>query len=71
MARPKTEEEFVQNLKRIYESFEVKDLTLPEFIRQMKDLMDPNKIFDDLGDIELQKARARMTKIRIDRACQN
>lgn len=71
MARPKTEEEFVRNLKRIWESFEVKDLTLPEFIRQMKDLMNPNKMFEDLGDIELQKARVRLNKMRIDKACQN
>ena len=71
MTRPKTEDEFVQNLKRIWESFEVKDLTLPEFIRQMKDLHDPTKMFEDLGEIELAKARARMTKMRIDRACEN
>jgi len=62
MPRPKTEEEFVRNLKRIYESFEVKDLTLPEFIRQMKELHDPNKMFEDLGEEKFIKGKDNVTR---------
>ena len=68
MPRPETREQYIQNLKRIYNSFEVKDLTQGEFIRQMLDLNDPKKIMDDLGDMQLQKARERMSKIRINKA---
>ncbi len=71
MSQPKTEDEQTRNLKAIYDLFEFKDMPLQEFIRQGKELMDPKKIAEDLGDIKLQKARARMNKIRIDKACQN
>lgn len=68
--RLKTEDEMVRNFKALYEHTN-KDMPLPEFIREMKGVMDPNKILNDLSDIELQKARARANKLRIDRACQN
>ena len=68
--RPKTEDEKARNLKAIWEHTN-KDMPLQEFIRQGKDLMDPNKMVEDLGDIKLAKARQRMNKIRIDKACQN
>ncbi len=66
--RPKTQEELVRNLKIIYDSFEVKDLTWEEFRNQMLDLHDPNKIMDDLGDIELQRAREKMNRMRVNNA---
>ncbi len=69
MPRPKTHEEFIRNLRVIYDSFEVKDLTWDEFRNQMIELHDPNKMFKDLGDIELKKARERMNKMRINKAC--
>ena len=68
MPRPKTEKELVRNLKIIYDSFPVKDLTWDEFRNQMVDLYDPNKMFNDLGDIELKRAREKMNRIRINKA---
>ena len=68
MGRPKNKAEFVRNLKRIYDSFEVKDLTWNQFRQQMLDLHDPKKMFKDLGNIELSKARERLNRIRIDNA---
>ncbi len=61
----KTEDKQARDLKAIWEQTN-KDMPLHEFIRQGKDLMDPTKMVNDLSDIELQKARARMNKIRID-----
>ena len=58
----------VKSLKNIYDGFEVKDLTWDEFRNQMLELYDPKKMFDDLGDMELKKARERMNRIRIDNA---
>lgn len=69
MPRPKTQAQFIRNLRVIYDSFKVKDLTWDEFRNQMVELHDPNKMFKDLGDIELAKARVRLNKMRIDKAC--
>ena len=33
MPRPKTQEEYIRNLKVIYDSFEVKDLTWEQFVK--------------------------------------
>lgn len=68
MPRPKTQAEYIRNLKRIYDSFEVKDLTWDEFRNQMLDLQDPKKMMDDLGDIELRKARERLNRMRVKKA---
>lgn len=68
MARPKDKQEYIRNLKVIYESFEVKDLTWDEFRNQMLNLNDPKKMFDDLGDIQLKKAREQMNRMRIQGA---
>lgn len=68
MPRPKTKEEYIRNLKAIYDSFEIKDLSWDEFRNQMLDLQDPKKMMDDLGDIELIKARERLNRMRINNA---
>ena len=68
MGRPKTQEEFIRNLRVIYDSFEVKDLTWDEFRNQMLDLNNPKKMMSDLDDIELQKARERLNRMRINKA---
>ena len=68
MGRPKTQEEFIRNLRVIYDSFEVKDLTWDEFRNQMLDLNDPKKMMSDLDDIELKKAREQMNRMRIEKA---
>ena len=44
MARPKTKAEYVQNLRRIYDGFDVKDLTFDEFKNEMMELMDPKAV---------------------------
>ena len=67
MSRPKSKAEQIERYKSIYQGFEVKDLSQEEFVRQMLDIMDPKKVMDDLGDIQLQKARERTNRIRIDR----
>lgn len=68
MARPKNKQEYIKNLKTIYASFEIKDLTQGEFIRQMSDLHNPNKIVSDLGDVELKCAREKLNRMRINKA---
>lgn len=68
MSRPKNKQEFIENLKTIYASFETKDLTQSEFIKQMLDLNDPKKIMTDLNDIQLKKAREQMNRMRIQKA---
>ena len=44
MPRPKTKEEFVRNLRRTYDNFEVKDLSWDEFRNQMLELSDPKAV---------------------------
>lgn len=68
MARPKDKQELIANLKTIYDSFSVKNLTWDEFRRQMLELYDPNKMFNDLSDIELKRAREKMNRMRINKA---
>lgn len=68
MSRPKDENEFIKRMKVIYTSFDIKDLSESEFIRQMIELMDPKKIMSDLGDIELKRAREKLNRMRIDKA---
>ncbi len=68
MSRPKGKRETIQRLKIIYDSFDQKDLSWDQFRNQMLDLLDPKKAMSDLGDIELKKARERMSKMRVDRA---
>ncbi len=57
-------------IKKIWDGFgpEGQNMTLVEFRKEMHALTDPNKIQEDLGKIELLKARERSNKIRIDRA---
>lgn len=55
-------------LKALYDSFEVKDMSWPDFRRAMNDLIDPSKAMSTLGDVQLQRARQRSNKIRIDNA---
>ena len=57
-------------IKKIWDGFgpEGQNMTLAEFRKEMHALTDPNKIQEDLADIELLKARERSNKIRIDRA---
>ncbi len=66
--RPKDKAEYIRRLRIIYDSFEIKDLTFDSFRNQMLDITDPSKIMDDLGDVQLKKARQRLNKMRIDRA---
>ncbi len=67
--KPKTEEEFVRKLRIAYDGFppEGKNLTWDEFRNQALALVDPQNCMDDLGDLQLIKARQRMNKMRIDR----
>jgi len=67
-SRPKTQAEYIRNLRVIYDSFEVKDLSWDEFRNQMLELNDPKKIMDDLGDVQLKRARERMNRMRITKA---
>ena len=69
--RPKkSKEETVKNLKIIWDSFgpEGQNLTWPEFMNQMLELQDPKKMFSDLDDMQLAKARERMNRMRIEKA---
>jgi len=44
MPRPKTKEQFVKNLRRIYDSFDNKDLTWEQFRNEMLELQDPKAV---------------------------
>ncbi len=52
-------------IKAIYDSTN-KDMPFAKFRQELKDVMDPDKMVKDLGDIELRKARERMNRMRID-----
>lgn len=66
MPRPKELTE--PAIRALYDSFEEKDMPYAQFRKELIDLCDPNKMFDDLSDIELRKARERMNKLRIKNA---
>ncbi len=70
MSRPKSKAEFVKRMRVVYDSFdeEGKNLSWDEFRNQCLELMDPKKIMNDLGDLQLQRARESSHKIRIDKA---
>lgn len=55
---------------RIWNKFTPEGQNMPfaQFRKEMKGLTDPNKIRQDLSEIQLQKARVRTNKIRIDKA---
>ncbi len=55
-------------LRRIYNNFEVKDMTFEQFCKEFTAMTDPTKIQEDLASMSLQVATRRSNKIRIDRA---
>ncbi len=61
MGRPKTRAEFVQRLKRIYDSFPDKDLTWDEFRNQMLELWDPKKVAEMRSEERMKDARGSGT----------
>ncbi len=66
MSRPKTKVEQIERYKMIFSHLD-DSLSEEEFVKQMVDIMDPKKCMDDLGDMQLQRARERANRIRIDR----
>lgn len=68
MPKPKTKQETIKNLKAIYQTLEKKNLPEHEFVKQMLDVMDPKKMISDLEGIELQKARERLNRLKIQNA---
>jgi len=65
-------EEQIRRFKAIYSKMwpNGTDMTEQEFVKSMVDLCDPKKMMDDLGDVQLRKARQRSNKIRINKAMQ-
>ncbi|GAH69636.1 unnamed protein product [marine sediment metagenome] len=63
----------IEDINKIYNRFssEQRNISRAEFIKEMQDLTCPKKMQKDLSDIELQKARYRSNKIRIDKATKN
>lgn len=57
-------------IRAIYAGFQNKDMTYENFAKELIDLFDPEKAMLDLGNMEMQKARQRSAKARIDRAVQ-
>lgn len=55
-----------QNIRKIYDWFDEPNMTFEDFRKEMRELTDQKLIQRDLADIELQKARTRTSKIRID-----
>lgn len=62
-----------QTIKRIWDGFgkEGQNMSFGQFRKEMLGLTSQAGIQRDLRDIELQKARHRTNKIRIDRAMEN
>jgi len=44
MGRPKTREDYVRRLRRLYDNFAVKDLTWEQFRNEMLELQDPKAV---------------------------
>lgn len=53
-----------QQLRQIYNKFTVKDMSFPDFVKEMKSLSDPVKMREDLSKIQV----AKINRARIDRA---
>lgn len=45
-----------QQLRQIYNGFAVKDMTFPDFVKEMKSLSNPVKMREDLSKIQMAKA---------------
>lgn len=45
-----------QQLRQTYNNFAVKDMSFPDFCKEMKSLSDPKKMQEDLGKIQMAKA---------------
>lgn len=56
-----------KQIKQLYDSFEKKDMSFPEFVKSYKRLMDPTTIQADFARI----CRQRHNKKAIDRAIEN
>ncbi len=54
------------DIKAIYDGTN-KDMPFAEFRREIRDVMDPDKMVKDLEDIELCRARERINRMRIDK----
>ena len=53
-----------QQLRQIYDKFSVKDMSFPDFVKEMKSLSDPKKMQEDLSKIQT----AKVNRAIIDRA---
>ena len=58
------------DIRAIYESTN-KDMPFAKFRQEIIDVQDPNKMVKDLDDIQLQKARERMNRMRINKRLEN
>ena len=54
-------------IKALYDSFPKKDMPFAKFRQELIDVQDPDKMMDDLGVIEVQRARERLNRMRIDK----
>jgi len=57
-----------KQLRQIYDKFEKKDMAFSDFCKEMRDLGNPVKMQEDLGQIELIKAREQANRAMVDRA---
>lgn len=53
---------------KLYDSFEVKDMTFEQFAKEMESMTDPRKLQQDVTDILAQKTGGNVTKKQIDDA---
>lgn len=62
-----------QQIRKAYNEFSesARDIPYNEFRREILSLTDPVKIRQDLDKIQMQKARGRSAKLRIDRGMRN
>ena len=62
-----------QQINKLYDNFgpDGQNMTRADFHKEVRFLVDPDGITQDLRAIELQKARSRSARINIDRKVKN
>ena len=61
----------IQEINRIYNGFEVKDMPRQQFVKEMQRLTNPAGVQTDFGRIMAKKQTAAIKKQEIDRTLEN
>jgi len=58
----------IREIKSLWDSFEVKDMSWPEFLAEFRDLTDPASMQRDMAQVMSQKQLERSTRSKINAA---